>query len=120
VAPWSIEGTDEFADWYGSLDAADQRRVDYYVGLLEERGPLLGRPYADTVNGSRYKNMKELRVQAHGDPIRIFFLFDPRQVGVLLIGGNKTGDARFYDTTMRIAEELYTMHLLLLEQERDD
>ena len=120
MAAWNIEGTDAFADWYGTLDRADQGRVDYYVGLLEERGPLLGRPYADTVNGSRFKNMKELRVQANGDPIRIFFVFDPRQVGVLLIGGNKTGDARFYGTTMRIAEELYARHLLLLEQKHGD
>jgi hypothetical protein len=37
---------------------------------------MLARLYADTVNGSCYSNMKELRVQSKGDLIRAFFAFD--------------------------------------------
>jgi len=54
---WEIEGTDEFAEWYVRLDDKDAAAVDFEVGLLEEHGPALGRPHADTVRGSKlFKN----------------------------------------------------------------
>ena len=43
--------------------------------------------------------MRELRIQSHGDPLRIFYAFDPTRSAILLIGGNKTGqEKRFYKT----------------------
>jgi hypothetical protein len=114
---WGVEGTDEFAEWFGSLDADDQDAVDRSVGLLEASGPTLGRPHVDTVRDSRHANMKELRVQSGGDPLRIFFAFDPRRVGLLLIGGSKKGDDRFYARMIREADDLYDAHLEHLETE---
>jgi len=115
---WEVEGTDQFADWYGSLEAHAQERVDYVVGKLEEDGPQLGRPAADTVIGSRFPNMKELRT--NNQPIRVFFAFDPRRVAILLIGGDKSNAPLFYDRMIPIADELFGEHLADLEAEHGD
>ena len=55
--------------------------------------------------------MRELRVQSGGDPLRIFYAFDPRRSAILLIGGNKAGDNRFYERMIRLADRLYDQHL---------
>jgi hypothetical protein len=94
--------------------------MEHAVGLLENTGPMLGRPYADTVRSSRHPNMKELRVQAAGDPLRIFFAFDPRRMAILLIGGDKTGDDRFYERMVPLADRLYDEHLAELAEETND
>jgi hypothetical protein len=85
--------------------------------LLEDRGSSLARPHADTLKGSRHPNMKELRTQSGGKPIRSFFAFDPRRSAILLIGGDKTGDPRFYDQMIPIADDLYDEHLKELQKE---
>ena len=64
----------------------------------------MGRPYADTIKGSTFTNMKELRVQHDGNPYRILFVFDPQRQAVLLVGGNKGGDKRWYEKNIPIAE----------------
>jgi hypothetical protein len=61
--------------------------------------------------------MRELRVQSGGRPIRIFYAFDPRRSAILLIGGDKTGDDRFYEKTIPVADKLYDVHLDELRQE---
>jgi hypothetical protein len=55
--------------------------------------------------------MRELRVQYKGDPYRILYAFDPRRTAILLIGGNKTGDDRWYEKYVPIADRLYAVHL---------
>ena len=57
----------------------------------------LGRPHADTIHGSRVQNLRELRIQHEGRPYRVLYVFDPRRTGVLLIGGDKTGNPRWYE-----------------------
>ena len=109
---WAIETTDTFDVWFDSLDDTDRANVLASMMVLRERGPMLSRPYADTVNGSSHSNMKELRVQSKGDPIRAFFAFDPKRKGILLCAGNKTGDEkRFYDVMLPIADREFTAHL---------
>lgn len=81
------------------------------VKLLRQMGPLLGRPHADTVHGSRHSNMKELRTQHRGRPFRTLFAFDPRRRAILLIGGDKTGDDRFYERMIPLADRLFDEHL---------
>ena len=87
------------------------------VKLLRQIGPLLGRPYADTVNRSRHANMKGLRTQHRGRPLRTLFAFDPRRRSILLIGGDKSGDDRFYDRMIPLADRLYDEHLQQLREE---
>jgi len=114
---WSVEYTDEFAAWWESLTEAEQTSLRSDVKLLMERGPQLGRPSVDSIKGSRHSNMKELRTQARGKPLRAFFTFDPRRSAILLIGGNKTGDKRFYDRMIPIADDLYDEYLQELKKE---
>ena len=61
--------------------------------------------------------MRELRIQSHGDPLRVFYAFDPRRVAVLLIGGNKTGkEKRFYKQYVQRADTLYENHVQSLKK----
>lgn len=114
---WDVEYTDEFASWWISLTADEQADVNASVELLEHQGPQLGRPHVDTIKGSRHSNMKELRTQSGGKPLRTFFAFDPRRTAILLIGGDKTGDKRFYDRMVPIADDLYDTYLKEIETE---
>ena len=77
----------------------------------KKNGPMLGRPYADVVHQSGFRNMKELRVQHQGRPYRILFVFDPRRCAYLILGGDKTGDDRWYDEWVPIADRIYKQHL---------
>ena len=83
--------------------------------LLESAGPMLARPHVDTLYGSKIPNSK-VRVQHEGKPLRILFAFDPRRVGYLILGGDKTGNARWYDTFIPMAEKIYRLHLKEIEE----
>ena len=104
---WNVECTDEFAQWYGDLKESQQDDVTATGLLLMELGPQLPFPHSSGVVGSRHAHMRELRVQSGGRPIRVFYAFDPRRSAILLIGGDKTGDGRFYERTIPIADRLY-------------
>ncbi|AQT62145.1 type II toxin-antitoxin system RelE/ParE family toxin [Cellvibrio sp. PSBB023] len=113
---WEIETTDTFDKWFDELEDSDRASVIASLLLLKEKGPQLARPYADTVKGSVHGNMKELRVQSNGEPIRAFFAFDPLRRGILLCAGCKTGDEkRFYKIMIPIADREFTAHLKTLE-----
>jgi hypothetical protein len=114
---WDVEFTDEFEEWWRTLDQDEQVSLAASVGLLERLGPQLGRPHADTLKGSRHANMKELRTQHEGRPFRTFYAFDPRRKAILLIGGDKTGDQRFYERMIPLADRLYDEHLDQLRKE---
>lgn len=114
---WDVEYTDEFERWWGSLTEDEQADVSASVALLELHGPQLSRPHVDTIKGSRHANMKELRTQSGGKPLRTFFAFDPRRTAILLIGGDKTGDNRFYDRMLPIADALYDEYSAEIKKE---
>jgi hypothetical protein len=82
-----------------------------------ERGPDLPFPYSSNVKGSRHGHMRELRVQSSGKPLRIFYAFDPRRTAILLIGGNKAGNKRFYRKMIPIADKLYDEYITELRKE---
>ena len=108
---WDIEVSDEFLGWYKALDDDELESVHFSVGLLEEAGPIVGRPHVDTVRQSRHTNMKELRVQHQGRPYRVLFAFDPRRCAYLILGGDKTGDPRWYQKAVPRADNIYDQHL---------
>jgi hypothetical protein len=108
---WEVEFTDEFGEWWDSLTAQAQSDVDATVMVLRQFGPALTRPLADTVRGSRFANMRELRVQHGGKPYRILYAFDPRRAAILLLGGDKTGNSRWYDEYIPKADAIYEEHL---------
>ena len=113
---WDVETTEAFAHWWRTLSEQEQDDVTATVELLAERGPKLPFPYSSGIEGSKFSHMRELRIQSHGDPVRVFYAFDPRRVAVLLIGGIKAGrEKRFYEEYIRKADRLYEQHLKSLE-----
>jgi hypothetical protein len=114
---WEIEYTDEFEAWWGGLTEDEQESVAAYVELLEMRGPQLRHPYSSAVLDSRHGHMRELRIQHAGRPYRVLYAFDPRRVAILLIGGDKTGDDRWYEKFVPVADDLYDRHLVELKRE---
>ncbi len=114
---WEVEYTDEFGEWWNNLSEGEQEAVAASVRLLEERGPRLGFPHSSGVVGSKHKHMRELRTQHGGRPLRTLYAFDPRRTAILLIGGDKTGDDRWYDVHLPLADRLYDIHLKQLHEE---
>ncbi|MDX9995671.1 MAG: type II toxin-antitoxin system RelE/ParE family toxin [Rhodocyclaceae bacterium] len=112
-----MEYTDELGEWWGLLTEAEQESIDASVRLLEEKGPNLGFPHTSGIEGSRHTHMRELRVQHEGRPYRVLYAFDPRRCAILLVGGDKTGDDRWYDVHVPIADKLYDTHLATLRKE---
>jgi hypothetical protein len=114
---WEVEYTNEFERWWETLNEDEQESIAASVGLLEELGINLRFPHSSDINGSKHSHMRELRVQHKGDPYRILHAFDPQRAAILLIGGNKAGDDRWYETFIPIADKLYDEHLTQLKKE---
>jgi hypothetical protein len=114
---WNVEYTDEFGRWWQSLGQDEQEDVAAMVTLLQARGPQLPFPYSSGIERSRHRHMRELRVQSGGDPLRVFYAFDPRRSAILLIGGNKAGDDRFYERMVPLADRLYDQYLAELRRD---
>lgn len=114
---WEVEYTDTFGEWWEELSEAEQIDVDAAVRLLEEKGPNLPFPYSSGIQGSRHGHMRELRIQHAGRPYRVLYAFDPRRAALLLIGGEKTGDDRWYERFVPIADDLYDEHLAELDDD---
>jgi len=104
-----IKTTERFDCWFTLLNDSDRACVLAALMVLREKGPGLGRPYADTLKGSAYINMKELRIQSRGDPIRAFFAFDSSRTAIVLCAGNKVGnEKRFYREMLPVADREFT------------
>ncbi|MES9937208.1 MAG: type II toxin-antitoxin system RelE/ParE family toxin [Sedimenticola sp.] len=114
---WSVEYTDTFEVWWDSLSESEQEDVAAVVQLLELKGPQLPHPYSSGISGSRHDHMRELRIQHAGRPYRTLYAFDPRRSAILLLGGDKTGDGRWYDKNVPLADKLYDEHLEALKAE---
>lgn len=117
VVSWDVEYTDEFENWWNNLSEPEQVFVAASVGLLEARGPHLPFPHSSGINGSKHEHMRELRTQHDGRPYRTLYTFDPRRAAILLIGGDKAGDDRWYDRNVPLADRLYDEHIELLKHE---
>jgi len=113
---WDVQLDEDFAVWLMGLTVEVRNEILAHADLQREHGPHLGRPYVDTLEDSAFTNMKELRVQFRGDPWRILFAFDPNRAAILLVGGNKRGDKRWYKKHQPITDERFQRHLKRLEQ----
>lgn len=112
-----VEYTDDFEDWWMRLTEGEQDAVAVVVGLLEVRGPHLPFPYSSGTTTSRHTHMRELRIQYRGEPYRLLYAFDPRRLALLLVGGSKVGNDRWYVENVPVADRLYDEHLKALESE---
>ena len=83
------------------------------VALLEIHGVTLGAPHSSALRGSRFP-LRELRPRSGGSPLRVLYAFDPHRNAVILLGGNKATDPRFYRRAIARAETLWAAHLTTL------
>ena len=116
---WEVEYTDEFGEWWETLTEAEQKRVSFSVNLLRQAGPLLPFPHSADVKQSKHSSMRELRSQCEGRPLRTFYAFDTRRIAILLIGGDKTGNDRFYDVMIPLADRIYDSYLKEIRRENN-
>ena len=116
---WETIIAPDFDPELDELPLAVREKLFAYVNLLEIYGPTLGRPYVDTLNGSRYANMKEFRFNANDGVWRIAFAFDPERCAVLLVAGDKAGvsERRFYRMFITKADVRFDKYLDNLREE---
>ncbi len=112
---WKVLLGRVFEQWLDEQDEGLQEKIFADLLNLQNYGPHLPRPYVDTVKGSQYKNMKELRIQYAGSPVRAFFAFDPERQAIVLCAGDKSNKKYFYERLIRIADEEFSTHLAALE-----
>lgn len=105
-----VIATDEFATWYAHLNDQEAEAVEFVVELLEKQGIALGFPYSSKLEGTKI-NLRELRAQSGGKPLRVSYSFDPKRQAVLLLGGDKTGKDRFYKQFVAESERIWEQYL---------
>ena len=117
---WAVRFDAAFDPEFDELPAEVQDELLAHARLLEQFGPHLARPRADTLNGSRHANMKELRFDAAGGVWRVAFAFDPRRQAILLVAGDKAGlnERRFYKALIGKADERFDARLARLKKKR--
>lgn len=113
---WNIVFDEEFAREFSQFSPAVKVELRAMVILIQHHGHQLGRPWADTLNGSHYANMKELRFAAADGVWRVAFAFDPERKAILLVAGDKSGvsEKAFYRKLIRTADTRYAAHLVRL------
>lgn len=112
---------EEFEPEFDALPEVVQDELLAHGRLLQQFGPQLGRPRADTLNGSRHANMKELRFDAADGVWRVAFAFDPNRKAILLVCGDKSGgsEKRFYRQLIEKADSRLDAHLARVKKEKD-
>lgn len=108
---WTIERTEQIAEWITELDEDAKEALFRSLLILREIGLSLGRPHVDSIKESKHKNMKELRILNKKRLFRILFAFDPDRKAILLVGGDKRGDKRFYEKRIPLADSLFDEYL---------
>src|SRR5215831_10473398 len=116
--PWLVRFEDEFETEFLGYPEAVRIELLASARLLVDYGPQLGRPYVDTLKGSKHANMKELRFDAVGGVWRVAFAFDPRRQAILLVAGDKSGmsQGRFYKQLIATADKRFAAHLERLKK----
>lgn len=109
---WDVEFHEDFAPEFAAFSEAVQDEILALATLLEEYGPRLSRPHADTLNNSKFANMKELRLTADNGEWRVAFAFDVKRMAILLCAGDKSGvsEKAFYRALIKKADRRFAAH----------
>jgi len=110
---WVILFHEQFELEFEHFPKIVQKQMLAKIKVLEKFGPELGRPIVDTLKGSKYTNMKELRLKVNDGVWRIAFIFDPQRNAILLVGGDKSKikEQLFYKQLIQKADFRYEQHL---------
>jgi hypothetical protein len=114
---WTVVFHAAFDAEFADLPPGVREALTASATLLALYGPMLGRPHADTLAGSKHANMKELRFAAADGVWRVAFAFDPARRGIVLVAGDKAGvaPARFYKALIAKADARFAEHLAILK-----
>lgn len=105
-----VVATSEFRGWFVALEKGDQRAVDFVVELLRDQGLALGAPYSSAIAGASFA-LRELRPKQGRSPLRVLYAFDPDRQAVLILGGDKGSDKRFYRRAVVSAKEIWARYV---------
>lgn len=110
---WIVRFDTKFDEEFDELSLEVQDELLAHAVMLEKFGPQLGRPFVDTLKGSKHSNMKELRFKADRGVWRVASAYDPKRQAILLVAGNKSGvsETRFYKELIRKADERFSKYL---------
>ena len=110
---WTVIFHEEFLPEFYELPIDTQDKLVAHAQLLKQYGATLSRPYVDTLKGSQYPNMKELRFKTQDGVWRVAFAFDPLRQAVLLVAGDKSGvsQKRFYRQLIAVADRRFKNYL---------
>jgi hypothetical protein len=110
---WTVVFDEEFEPEFEALSVEVQDELYAEAGYVEKFGPETARPHVDTLRGSSYANMKELRFEAENGEWRVAFAFDPKRRAILLVAGDKSGvsEKKFYKRLIAKADSRYGRHL---------
>ena len=92
MADWKIvyyedsSGTSPVYEYINSQKVGNQAKIASWLSLLEEKGPLLTRPYADLLRNG----IHELRIKLSGNQVRFLYFFCFRDFIVLTNSFSKT------------------------------
>jgi len=119
---WKVLFHEDFEPEFDALPEQVQDELLAHAKLLEQFGPQLGRPRADTLNGSRHARMKELRFDAQDGVWRVAFAFDPNRNAILLACGDKSGvgQKRFYEKLIKKADTRFDAHVARIKKEEKE
>jgi hypothetical protein len=119
---WEVDLDDDFVPEYRDLHKDVQDELLAHIELLEQFGPQLGRPRADTLNGSRHANRKELRFDAADGVWRVAFAFDPNRKAILLVAGVKSGgsEKKFYRRLIDKADRRFDAHVARIKKRKQN
>jgi hypothetical protein len=117
---WDVGFHSAFEAEFDELTEEVQDEILALMGLLKEFGPKLARPHADTLNGSKHANLKELRFKAADGVWRVAFAFDPKREAILLVAGDKSGgsEKKFYKDLIAKADARFGEHLAELKLQK--
>jgi len=118
---WEVDLHDDFVPEYRDLPKDVQDEILAHIELLEQFGPQLGRPRADTLKDSRHANMKGLRFDAADGVWRVAFAFDLNRTAILLVAGDKSGgsEKRFYRQLIDKADERFDSHVAKIRRQKE-
>ena len=118
--PWEVRFDDAFEGEFDQLPEGVQDELIARAKVLAQFGPQLRRPHADTLEGSKYPNMKELRFNCEDGKWRVAFAFDSKREAILLAAGDKVGanQAKFYEQLIKTADERFAAYLERVREER--
>jgi hypothetical protein len=117
---WRVEFHRDFVPEFRALNENVQNEIAALAEKMQLFGPAMKRPASDTLKGSRFSNMKDLRFEANNGVWRLACAFDPARRAILLVAGDKSGvsQKRFYRSLIGTADARFGEHLKELERAR--